>query len=96
MPYIELLVELFEQRYVDLEFLVVVPDINKGPEEFVRENEFEGFPILLNRVEEPEEAEAQDLNFVLGLRVFSRILTLYIRYKLTDGLRSFWACLCGK
>lgn len=76
VPYIELLVELFEQRYVNLKFFVVVPDINEGPEEYVRENELEGLPVLLNRVEEPKEAQAQDLHFVLGLRVFSRVLAL--------------------
>lgn len=47
----------------------------------MRENELESLPVLLNRVEEPEEAEAQDLDFVLGLRVFSRVLTLLNRQK---------------
>ena len=40
------------------------------------EDEFEGLPILLHRVEESEEAQAQDLDLVLGLCVFSRVLTL--------------------
>ena len=40
------------------------------------EDELEGLAVLLHRVEEPQEAQAQDLDLVLGLRVFSRVLTL--------------------
>ena len=80
-------VELFQQGDVDLEFLVVVADVDEGPEEFVREDQLESLAVLLHRVEEPQEAQAQDLDLVLGLRVFYRVLTLSMwvsNYSLRD------------
>ena len=72
----EFFVELFQQGDVDLEFLVVVAHVDEGPEELVGEDQLESLAVLLHRVEEPQEAQAQDLDLVLGLRVFSRVLTL--------------------
>ena len=76
--YSQFLVEFLEQRYVDLKVLVVVSNIYKGAEELMRENQLKGFAVFLYRVEEPEESQTQNLYFVLSLRVFSGILTLFM------------------
>lgn len=72
----ELLVEALEEGDVDLEVLVVVAHVDEGPEKLVREDELEGLAVLLHRVQEAEQPQAQQLHFVLRLDVLARILAL--------------------
>ena len=67
----------------------------KAPKNSWGEDQLEGLAVLLHRVEEPQEAQAQDLDLVLGLRIFSRVLTLSRGLGIVS-LHSFWACLCYK
>ncbi len=60
-----------------MEVLVVVADVNEGPEELMREDQLEGLSVLFHRVQKPEESEAKNLHLVLRLHVVSGVLTLY-------------------
>ena len=74
--YTELLVESLQQRYVDLEVLIVVADVDESAEELVREDQLESLSVLFNGVQESEEAETQNLYFVLCLHIVSWVLAL--------------------
>jgi hypothetical protein len=76
LSYTEFLIELFEQRYVHLKILIVVPHIYKCPEELMREYQLECLSVFLNGVEEAKQSKAEDLHLVLSLGIFPWVLTL--------------------
>ncbi len=52
----ELFIQLFQERNVGLEVLVVVSDIDKSTEDLRREYKFKGLAILLDGVEDAKHA----------------------------------------
>jgi len=72
----EFLVELLEQGDVGVELPCVVADIDELAEYFRREDQFEGFLVLVEGVEHAQQDEAVELYFVLHFYVFLRVLAI--------------------
>ena len=63
-----------------MEFLVVISNIDECSEYIGWEYHFEGLPILLYRVKEAQTPEAVQLEFVLNLNIFLRVIEVSLGF----------------